>query len=248
MNAIHSRASWGARHADGVGNRPVGNLEVYLHHSVTKQLPVDATVEEERVQIRVVEGIGQQRFGRGMSYTFLIPPSGRIYQGVSPHRISYHSGGGRDGKPRNTLGAAICLVGNTDANEMTPQQADAIVWLLRHGVDDVGLWPVAEITEGHRDFKQTACPGGHAYSLIGDINRRARQGSVKPTTTPALEEDDMKDLLLIRNRDNGQTFLRVGTKRVDVRDTKEAASYRDAGVNQVDVTPESYAQWREVLA
>ncbi len=184
---IYSRASWGARYRNGVATRRVGSLEKYLHHSVTKHLSANATLEQDKVQIRVVERIGQERFGAGMSYTFLIPPSGRIFEGASVHRVSYHSGGGRDGRPRNTLGAGICLVGNTEANEMTPQQVVAVVWLLQHGVR-MGWWQDPAITEGHRDFKATSCPGRHAYKLISEINRRGRGGrasGVSPTPAPA---------------------------------------------------------------
>jgi len=193
VSRIYTRASWGARYRDGVATRPVGSLQKYLHHSVTKHLPVNATVEEEKVQCRVVEAIGQQRFGAGISYTFLVFPSGRIYQGASVNRVSYHSGGGRDGKPRNTLGVGICLVGNTELNEMTPQQVAAVVWLLQEGVRR-GWWQDPAITEGHRDFKATSCPGRHAYKRIDEINRLGRSGKpVSPSkpTTPNVQEDDV---------------------------------------------------------
>lgn len=173
---IASRASWGALYANGVGNRPVGSLQKYLHHTVTRHLPANATVAQERAEMRTVERIGQQRFGRGISYTICIFPSGRAYWGASIHRISYHSGGGRDGKPRNTLGVGIVLVGNTHANPVTPQQQDALVAVLQHGVRQK-WWNDPAISEGHRDFKATSCPGDYAYRLIPTINRRARGGT-----------------------------------------------------------------------
>lgn len=188
MSRIYSRASWGAQYRDGVGTRPVGSLQKYFHHSVTRHLPANATIEQERVECRTVERIGQQRFGAGISYTFLVFPSGRIHQGASVNRISYHSGGGRDGKPRNTLGVGICLVGNTEANEMTPAQIAAVVRLLQEGVRR-GWWQDPAITEGHRDFKNTSCPGRHAYALIGEINRRGRGGAVLPSPSPSKPTD-----------------------------------------------------------
>lgn len=168
---IASRKTWGASHSNGVGIRPVGNLQKYLHHSVTAQLPVNATVAQERTQMRLLEHIGQQRFGRGISYTFPIFPSGRIYQGADVDRIAYHSGPGR-----NTRGVGIVLVGNTHDNPVTPQQRASLVWLLQEGVRR-GWWNDPAITEGHRDFSATACPGNYAYKLIQDINREARGGS-----------------------------------------------------------------------
>lgn len=177
---IRSRASWNAQFRDGVGNRPVGSLEKYLHHSVTRHLPKTASVAEEQVQMRVVEGVGQERFQAGISYNFGIFPSGRIYQGASVGRIAYHSGAGR-----NTRGVGICLIGNTDTAEMTTEQLAALVWLLQEGVRR-GWWGDPALTEGHRDFSATACPGRHAYAQIGEINRRGRGGKVKdPAPTPA---------------------------------------------------------------
>lgn len=181
MSRIYSRASWGARYRDGVGSRPVGHLEKYLHHSVTRHLPESASIAQERVECRTVERIGQQRFGAGISYTFLVFPSGRIHQGASVGRISYHSGGAPDGKPRNTLGVGICLIGNYQANKPTAAQLSALVWLLQEGVRR-GWWNDPAITEGHRDFKATSCPGQYAYAQIGNVNKRGRGDKV---TTPS---------------------------------------------------------------
>lgn len=168
---IASRASWGARYRNGVGTRPVGSLQKFLHHTVTAQLPTTATVAQERAQMRTVERIGQERFGAGISYTIGVFPSGRMYWGAGIDRIAYHSGPGR-----NTRGAAIVLVGNTHANDITTQQEDSIVWLLQHGVREK-WWSDPAITEGHRDFSSTSCPGDFAYGRIEAINRRARGGS-----------------------------------------------------------------------
>lgn len=179
---IASRASWGACYVNGVGTRPVGSLQKYLHHTVTRHLPANATVAQERAQMRVVERIGQERFGRGISYTILIFPSGRLYWGAGITRISYHSGGGRDGKPRNTIGVGICLVGNYETAPMTAAQEASLVAVLRHGVEQ-GWWQDAAITEGHRDFKSTSCPGRHAYGRIPSINRAARSGGTPNAPT-----------------------------------------------------------------
>jgi len=58
----------------------------------------------------------------------------------------------------------------------------------------------------------------------------------------------MHDLLLIRNRESGATILRVGDGRMNVKDTAELQSYRDAGVPKVDVDPASFVSWHERLS
>lgn len=64
----------------------------------------------------------------------------------------------RDGRARNTSGAGLCLVGNYDENELNPVTLAALGELLAHGVR-VGWWTAPTITQVHRDFKATACPG-----------------------------------------------------------------------------------------
>jgi hypothetical protein len=208
MVAIASRASWGARHRDGVGTRIVGALEKYLHHSVTTHLPETATVEQERAEMRKIEQIGQDRFGAGISYTFLVFPSGRIYQGASVHRISYHSGGGNKASGpsvgRNTGGVGICLAGNYEGRPLGKKAKTAIASLLRHGVA-AGWWRDAALTEAHRDFKGTACPGSGAYAAFDAINAEARSGST-PTPTPTPQEDEM-DLLFFSYDKNGTKHI-----------------------------------------
>lgn len=173
---IYSRAEWGAKYRDGVGTRPVGNLETYLHHTVTAHLSEGATVAQEMAQMRHIEQIGQSRFGAGISYTFIIFPSGRVYQGASISRVSYHSGAGR-----NTRGAGICLAGNYDTNRVGTRAATALADLLSHGVAR-GWWKSNRLTSGHRDFKATACPGRYAYPLVKSTNAGA---TPKPAPTPA---------------------------------------------------------------
>src|SRR5690625_5849952 len=125
MAAIISRSQWGARHRNGVGSRPIGSLEKYTHHTVTSHLTESASRAAEERQMRILEDIGQQRFGGGISYGFLIFPSGRIYEGAGISRISYHSGSGR-----NTRGAGIAFVGNFEANKLNMKAFRAAVWLL----------------------------------------------------------------------------------------------------------------------
>ena len=175
---IITREQWGARYRDGVGTRSLGSLETYLHHSVTAQLAEEASIEMEMAQMRVIEAIGQQRFGQGISYNLIGFPSGRFYEGSSIHRISYHSGVGR-----NTRGAGICLAGNYQKFPIGKRLINSTIDLLRYGKAR-GWWPVAGITEAHRDFKSTSCPGRSAYNAIDEINAGARAGGGDVVVAP----------------------------------------------------------------
>lgn len=172
MNRIIPRNEWGARYRDGVANRKVGRLDKIAHHSVTTQLGASATFAQDAAEVRKIELIGQQRFGAGMSYTFLIFPSGRVFQGVSISRHSYHTGGGH-----NSTGVGICFPGNYETHKPTQAQLDAVAWLLQEGVRK-GWWTVPAVEMYHQQVKATSCPGKHVIAQIPAINRGAV--SVKP--------------------------------------------------------------------
>lgn len=172
MAAIISRSQWGPRYRNGVGTRPVGSLEKYLHHTVTAHLSANATRAQEEAQMRVLERIGQERFGGGISYPIVIFPSGRIYMGASIDRITYHSGSGR-----NTRGVGIALAGNFEANKLNMRVFNAVVWLLQEGVRR-GWWGDPALTSYHKQFRATSCPGKHAISRFADMNTAGRGGKI----------------------------------------------------------------------
>lgn len=166
---IIQRHQWGAQYPDGFQNAPLPAREVWLHHSVTPA--PHGGWEDDADAVRSLERIGQQRFGGGISYTFVVPPSGRIFEGHSVHRQGAHTGG------RNDISRAICLVGNYETDHPTDAQLDAVAALLRHGAAQ-GWWTAPRLTGGHRDAPgaSTACPGRHAVARIDDINRLAASG------------------------------------------------------------------------
>ncbi|MHA6626890.1 peptidoglycan recognition protein family protein [Pseudonocardia sichuanensis] len=174
---IIGREDWGARYEDGFGDAPLPATRLYLHHSVTIAPDLAPPFIDDDAAIRTLEQIGEDRFGRGISYTFAITPVGRIYEGHGIGRQGAHT------KGLNSMSRAICWVGNYESQKPTPQMVDATVRLVRHGHAQ-GWWP-ARFAGGHRDAPgaSTACPGRHAYALIGDMNLRA--------AAPAPPEDDM---------------------------------------------------------
>lgn len=170
------RAEWGARYGDGFGPAPLPARELWLHHSVTSAPPVTATFEQDAVAVRALEAIGQSRFGGGISYTFVVAPSGRAFVGHSVGRQGAHTGG------RNSIARAICLIGNYETAIPSGAMLATVGELVAVGAA-AGWWDRPALDGGHRDAPgaSTACPGRHAYALIPDINRRAL----------APEEDDV---------------------------------------------------------
>ncbi|MDP5182188.1 N-acetylmuramoyl-L-alanine amidase [Blastococcus sp. BMG 814] len=180
---IVSRAQWGARHEDGFGSAPLPAREVWLHHSVTVAPDLVAPFDDEDQAMRTLERIGEQRFGRGISYTFAVMPTGRVYEGHGVARQGAHTGG------RNSIARAIVLVGNYDTTPPTPAQVESTARLLVHGHRQ-GWWSAARLAGGHQQAPgaSTACPGRHAMAAIRQINDRA---AALLAGAPPLQEDDM---------------------------------------------------------
>jgi len=192
---IIPRGEWGARYADGGGYAPLPATECWLHHSVTTPPNTTAPYDDDIAAIRTLEQIGQDRFGQGMSYTWLITPAGWIFEGHSVGRLGAHTAG------RNSRARAICLVGNYEVAGPTQAQILAAAWLLQQGRGR-GWLTAARLNGGHRDVSSTACPGRYAYARIGEINQLA--------AGPPIEEDDMpltrEDLLAIATAVWGTQF------------------------------------------
>jgi hypothetical protein len=163
-----SRASWGAVEPDGFGTRALPTTEWWLHHSVTVAPDLVPPYTDDDAAIRLLERIGQQRFGGGISYTCLVTPVGRAYVGHSFWRRGAHTQG------HNTIGAGICFVGNYETTRPTTAQLDAAAQVLCVA-HRAGLSTAHRLNGGHRDTKSTTCPGKYAYAAIAQINARAAE-------------------------------------------------------------------------
>ena len=191
MVDIASRGSWGARYQDGDMNLYGLADEVFIHHTVTPTLPADASASEEREQMRALEGIGQSRFGTGISYNVIVFPSGRAYQGVSFNRRGTHTGG------RNSTVRSISFAGNFEKAVPTPQSLATASAIYREGRGK--WWEVGAPLRGHRNVSQTACPGKNLYARLDMIRSGAVEvdnpikvpGAGKPEAPVALIEDGL---------------------------------------------------------
>lgn len=176
MTVVIPRQTWAPRHPNGcatIGTQEWVNAgkELWLHHSVTNPPGPDATLEQDCAHMREFEAIGHNRYGCGISYTWVVMPSGRVFQGHDVDRQGTHTYG------RNNRSRAICLAGNYQVNELPQRMHNAVARLLR----ELG----AILDGGHRDVFATACPGDHAYERIPSINQLASSGA------PIDPEDDM---------------------------------------------------------
>jgi len=100
-----------------------------------------------------------------IGYSFLIA-QGRVLEGRGAGRVGAHTAGDNIGSH------GICMVGNYESRLPNTADLDALVWLVRHGIEQ-GWWE-GPITGGHRDAPgaSTSCPGRRLWQHIPEINRQ----------------------------------------------------------------------------
>lgn len=187
MVAVAPRSEWGARHENGdvaTSGAPVilrlPFTEFWLHHSVTIAPDLVPPFDDEYRAMRALEQIGEDRFGRGISYTWPIMPNGRVYEGHGVDRRGAHTGG------RNDIARAICLVGNYDLTPVSRAQIESAAQLMCQEYR-AGRATRYTLNGGHRELKATNCPGKYGMEAIPAINVRAEQ----IMRGAPLEEDDL---------------------------------------------------------
>jgi peptidoglycan hydrolase-like protein with peptidoglycan-binding domain len=219
---IASRSSWGARHVDGDGIVNSLASKVVIHHTVTQQLPTNATISQEQQQMRNLESIGQTRFRRGISYHVVIFPSGRAYQGVSFNRRGTHTGG------HNTASRGIAFAGNMETNQPSPQALATAAAIVTHGR---GRWWTQNATvKGHRRFRATACPGRHLYARLADI----RNGVTAPSAPAPAPATPAAGGVLRQGMTNARVrILQEGLRRIFPTYQNAATVIREVGANSI---------------
>lgn len=188
---IIDRAAWGAACPDGFGPAPLPAREVWLHHSVTVAPDLHPPFDDEDEAMRLLERIGQSRFAGGISYTFAVMPTGRVYEGHGVDREGAHT------KDRNSFARGVVLVGNYEHTPTTEAQREGAAQLLAHGWR-AGWWQHPALNGGHRQLKATDCPGQLGMDAIPLINARAADiavGADPEGFLMALTDQQQDDLL-----------------------------------------------------
>lgn len=201
MSIVIPRSVWQPRYDNGVevigiGEWLAAGKELWLHHSITNPFGPDATLEQDCQHMRDFEAIGEARFGSGISYTWVVMPSGRVFEGHSIDRQGTHT------YQRNNRSRAICLAGNYDVNALPTRMIESVALLLR----ELG----ATLDGGHRDVYATACPGRFAYPRIGEINTLATSGTPIGGAKPKITGEDTMFLKILDGPARGTYLLLSG--------------------------------------
>ncbi|MDE2510855.1 MAG: N-acetylmuramoyl-L-alanine amidase [Elusimicrobia bacterium] len=169
---VHGRAEWGAvAPAEPYSPDPLP-WRVTLHHSDGKYT---RTLAESEAEAKFIQDF--HIHGRGwndIAYHFLVDPSGNILEGRPEGTLGAHTLGNNEGN------IGIVLLGTYHPpvnNRPTKAQLDAVAALGRYLVARYGIDP--KELKGHRDYKQTDCPGNLAYAKL-DALRSAFAGLPVP--------------------------------------------------------------------
>lgn len=160
-----------------------------LHISVTQD-PDDLGGREDD-SMRVIERIGQERFGIGFPYNAAAFDTGRLYEGQPLTRRGAHTVNTREipGFPRdmNFAWRALCLP-QMVADQVTDPQIDAAARWAAAQIR-AGLAVAGATWSGHRDYASKDCPGTNGYARLDDLNALTRHYEAHGLDAP--EDDDM---------------------------------------------------------
>lgn len=171
---LHGRAEWGAR-PPKQDYEPDAPYRLTLHHTSGLQT---GTLADSLKEVSFIQDFHQN--GRGwndIAYHFLIDAAGRVFEGRPLGALGAHT-------LHNNIGnVGIVMLGTYHPpknDQPTAAELDAFVSIGRflkavYGVDPATL-------RGHRDYKQTDCPGDVLYPLLGKLKTEIG----KPSSGPIL--------------------------------------------------------------
>jgi peptidoglycan recognition protein len=169
---ILDRETWGAKAPRSKALRmSEPATRTYIHHTVGPA--GDGRRSTEADIMRDIQRFHQQSRGwSDIAYSFVIFPSGRIYEGRGWGIVGAHTEG------QNSTSHAICFAGNFETDRPTLAALEAAAELYRIGVVLGHIRKGSKIL-GHRDAPgaATACPGTNLYSKLDRIRRLVKEGS-----------------------------------------------------------------------
>jgi hypothetical protein len=139
---------------------------LFIHHSVTSQLPVSATRDQEIAQMRLLDQIAHSRGFNGISYCWAIFPSGRCYEGRGWLAVEAATEG------HNTTSDSIVFVGNYSTFALSDLQQRAVRGLVNRAQEQGVFVKSGLDVRPHRSASATSCPGTKITdAIIAEIQK-----------------------------------------------------------------------------
>lgn len=173
-----SRAEWGARAA--TCSSSLGTItRMAIHH--TESPTVDKLSPQAR--LRQIQSYHMDVKGWcDIGYHYLVSRDGRVWQGRPVAKLGTHAGGA------NTGNVGVAVIGSHDTTPVTDVQVTAIADLIAAVSRETGIQINRTTIKGHREYKDTSCPGDRLMGQLTGILSAANAPSSAPpppsTTTP----------------------------------------------------------------
>lgn len=160
---IVPREEWGARLPKQVAEMHNPVSTVVIHHTYSP-----AYCDSSEACVKAMKGMQvfhqDTRGWDDIGYSFAVGGDGRVYKGRGWNRVGAHS------PPYNADSIGITLIGDW-SNEAPPQvMLDAVQWLIKCGVDTGRIATDYQLI-GHRQSRDTSCPGDGLYAVIQTWDR-----------------------------------------------------------------------------
>lgn len=172
------RSTWGAEREVASRLNPVGQKwrKITVHHSA--EIPgftLNGHYDNSVAALRKIQRYHIHENGWGdIGYHYLIDDSGRVFEGRSDRWQGAHAGG-----DANVGNLGICLLGDFRGHQPSPAALDSLRRLIDEyrSTNDI---PRDQVV-GHKDIKNTECPGKHLASWV-----RAYSGGQLAASSPLI--------------------------------------------------------------
>ncbi|KAL5016028.1 hypothetical protein ScPMuIL_005617 [Solemya velum] len=158
---IMTRDCWSARETRKTDHMVTPVNFVFIHHTAMSRCynHHDSCEEMKRIQDLHMDGRGWD----DIAYNFVISEEGQVYEGRGWDRVGAHT------KSWNDVAIAICIMGNFVDKEPDSAAKSTLKNLLEFGVR-LGKISADYTLHGHRDVRDTACPGDKLYNFIKSLS------------------------------------------------------------------------------
>lgn len=173
---VLSRAEWGARAA--TCSSSLGTVtRMAIHHTESP------TIDKLSTQARLRQIQSYHMDVKGwcdIGYHYLVSRDGRVWQGRPVAKLGTHAGGA------NTGNVGVAVIGSHDTTPVTDVQVTAIADLIAAVARATGIKITRTTIKGHREYKDTSCPGDRLLAQLVSIVAAADApaSAPPPDTTP----------------------------------------------------------------
>ncbi|XP_025095301.1 peptidoglycan-recognition protein SC2-like [Pomacea canaliculata] len=154
---IITRAQWGARQpTEYIGNMARTPSFIFIHHGASAFCSSRTSCQS------IIRGWQNQHIGQSygdIGYNFMVGEDGNVYEGRGWSKIGAHT------YNYNFNGIAISFIGNFQSRNPNLAALNAARQLINCAVRN-GRVTSSYTLKGHRDVRNTACPGETLYRLI----------------------------------------------------------------------------------